>query len=82
MRHYRVPYYLHKRNASTKAALATGMTPERLSYPDILWLEFDAPTHASAQRALQSLILHHDDRPVRGRNYVSVFGTSTELTYP
>jgi hypothetical protein len=73
VRHYRVPYRLHTEHARTKAQLATAMTSERLKKPDIHWIEFDAPTHAEAQRQLQALVLPGDDRKIMGRNYVSLF---------
>jgi hypothetical protein len=80
MRHYRVPYLVYGPTARNKATLASGMTADRLKNPDVQWIEFDAPTHAAAQRQLQDLILPDDDRKIRGRNYVSLFMMERELT--
>jgi hypothetical protein len=79
MRHYRVPYLVYGQAARNKATLASGMTADRLKKPDVEWIEFDAPTHAAAQRQIQDLILPGDDRKIRGRNYVSLFVMVPEL---
>lgn len=80
MRHYRVPYRVYKPTARSKAVLPWGMTGERLKQPDVKWLEFDAASHAEAQRRLQELILPADPRPVSCRNQVSLYAMERELT--
>jgi hypothetical protein len=47
--------------------------------PGAVWVEFEAKTHAEAQRVLQRLVRPGDPRPIMGWTMVKVFALKGEL---
>ncbi len=85
MRHYYVPYYLHKETAKTKAHIRAYGSKTGGGGCQVCFHGCDgainiyAESHAEAARQLQTQVLPGDNRLIMGRSNIQLFEVTKEV---